>query len=134
MAGLIRKGEIKKSIPRASDHLTRSVRDSDRLDAVSAQDLTPRPQPDPGHHPSAQVYTCRMCRRVVFTENELESHETAQQGFRKRKASNTTLQKDGYVQNWALVEVVANRMKWCVSAANQARNTLKAGSECGQCE
>lgn len=33
----------------------------------------------------ARVYTCRICRRVVFAEADLENHQTAQQGFCRRK-------------------------------------------------
>lgn len=33
----------------------------------------------------ARVYTCRMCRRVVFAEAEVESHQAAQQHFHRRK-------------------------------------------------
>lgn len=32
-----------------------------------------------------QQYLCRMCRRVVFAEGEVESHEAAQQSFHRRK-------------------------------------------------
>lgn len=38
----------------------------------------------------ARVYTCRICRRVVFAEADLENHQTAQQGFCRRKSKGVT--------------------------------------------
>lgn len=31
------------------------------------------------------VYTCRMCRRVVFAQTDIEDHEAATHGFHRRK-------------------------------------------------
>ena len=31
------------------------------------------------------VYTCRMCRRVVFAGRDIEDHETAKHSFHRRK-------------------------------------------------
>lgn len=32
-----------------------------------------------------RVYSCRMCRRAIFTEGDIETHEVAQQSFHRRK-------------------------------------------------
>lgn len=32
-----------------------------------------------------RVYSCRMCRREIFTEGDIETHEVAQQSFHRRK-------------------------------------------------
>lgn len=37
-----------------------------------------------------QMYTCRMCRRVVFSDKDLENHQTAQQGFHRRKVDSVS--------------------------------------------
>lgn len=41
--------------------------------------------PVAGELQPANVYTCKMCRRVVFGEDDVEGHEAAQQSFHRRK-------------------------------------------------
>ena len=36
------------------------------------------------------VYCCRMCRRTIFTQGEVETHEVARQSFHRRKVRVTT--------------------------------------------
>lgn len=49
------------------------------------------------HGSPAQVYTCRLCRRVLFSEQELEIHEAAQQSFRRRKVMPRTKSLSSFV-------------------------------------
>ncbi|CAM9298648.1 unnamed protein product [Choristocarpus tenellus] len=37
-----------------------------------------------------RIYSCRMCRRTLFTKDSLENHQIAQQGFNRRKIKGTS--------------------------------------------